>query len=276
MISSTQETDPRLKANSPRDMTASKVAEKRHHITTHDPEARRKIGGSALQTRVYRRADLSAYSFKQRVLIRLADVVFYALINAVGRTARFQVEGWEHWEEATRDAGAPIYTFWHNRILLGTYFWRGRGIVIMTSQSFDGEYIARFIQRFGYGAARGSSTRGGTGAFVEMARLARSGIPTGFSIDGPRGPRYVAKMGAILLAKKTGQPILPMTFIAARRWEAKSWDRFQVPLPFTRALVRIAPPIRVPSNADDDLLRAKRDELQRALDCLEDDLNEPT
>src|SRR5688500_19433593 len=76
----------------------------------------------------------------------------------------------------------------------------------MTSRSFDGEYIARFIQRFGYGAVRGSSTRGGVGAIVEMVRLMRAGLPTAFTIDGPKGPRYVAKMGAVLLAKKTGQP----------------------------------------------------------------------
>ena len=113
----------------------------------------------------------------------------------------------------------------------------------MTSQSFDGEYIARFIQRFGYGAARGSSTRGAVGAIIEMTRLMRAGSPTAFTIDGPKGPRYVAKMGAVLLAKKTGQPILPFT-ISARHWEAKrSWDGFQIPLPFSRARLDIAQPI---------------------------------
>ena len=74
----------------------------------------------------------------------------------------------------------PIYTFWHDCIFLSTYYWRQRGIVVMTSQSFDGEYIARFIQRFGFGAARGSSTRGATGALVEMVRLMRAGCPTAF------------------------------------------------------------------------------------------------
>src|SRR5205823_5355921 len=116
---------------------------------------------------------------------------------------------------------------------LSAYFWQRRGIVAMTSQSFDGEYIARFIQRFGFGAARGSSTRGATGAVVEMVRLMRAGCPAAFTIDGPKGPPYVAKMGAVLLAKKTGHPILPFTITAANFWEAnKSWDRFQVPRPF--------------------------------------------
>ncbi len=219
--------------------------------------------------RAYTFANLSSYSLKDRLLIRGADLVFFLLIKLIGRTIKFEIEGWDNWEAASRDGKIPIYTFWHNRVFLATYFWRRRGIVVMTSQSFDGEYIARFIQRFGYGAARGSSTRGATGAIVEMVRLMRTGCPTAFTIDGPKGPRYVAKMGAVLLAKKTGNPILPFTITARKSWEAKkSWDGFQTPKPFTRARVDIARPIYVPSDATDEVLEAKRDELQRALDQI--------
>jgi lysophospholipid acyltransferase (LPLAT)-like uncharacterized protein len=218
--------------------------------------------------RAYTFADLSSYPAKRRFLIRAADLAFFLLIKIIGRTIRWQVHGWENWETATREGQLPIYTFWHNRVFLATYFWRKRRIVVMTSQSFDGEYIARFIQRFGYGAARGSSTRGAVGAIIEMTRLMRAGSPTAFTIDGPKGPRYVAKMGAVLLAKKTGQPILPFT-ITAKHWEArKSWDGFQVPFPFARARLDIAPPIYVPANAGDAMLDAKRDELQASLDSI--------
>src|SRR5258708_12979922 len=109
--------------------------------------------------RAYRFADLSSYPAKKRFLIRAADLAFFFLIKVIGRTIRWQVEGWENWEAATSDGHVPIYTFWHNRVFLSTYFWRKRRIVVMTSQSFDGEYIARFIQRFGYGAAPGSIPR---------------------------------------------------------------------------------------------------------------------
>lgn len=225
--------------------------------------------GSANFARAYSFAPLSTYSFKDRILIRAADLVFFLLIKFIGRTVKFKIEGWQNWEAATQDGRLPIYTFWHNRVFLSTYFWRRRRIVVMTSRSFDGEYIARFIQRFGYGATRGSSTRGATGAIVEMVRLMRAGCPTAFTIDGPKGPRYVAKMGAVLLAKKTGNPILPFTITADKFWEAKkSWDGFQVPKAFTRALVGIAAPIFVRPDADDQELDAKRDELQRALDEL--------
>jgi lysophospholipid acyltransferase (LPLAT)-like uncharacterized protein len=217
--------------------------------------------------RAYSFADLSGYPLKDRFLIRAADLAFFVLIKLIGRTVRFEIDGWENWVAASRDGKTPIYAFWHNRVFLSTYFWKRRGIVVMTSQSFDGEYIARFIQRFGYGAARGSSTRGATGAVVEMVRLMRAGCPTAFTIDGPKGPPYVAKMGAVLLAKKTGNPILPFTITAQRFWEAKkSWDRFQVPKLFSRARVTIAPPIFVPPDTDEARLNAGRDELQRALD----------
>ncbi len=218
--------------------------------------------------RAYEFADLSDYSFKDRLLIRIADLVFFFLIKLIGLTTRFEVIGWENHEKAETGGGLPIYVFWHDRIFLTTYWWRGRRIVVMTSRSFDGEYIARFIQRFGYGAVRGSSTRGGVGAIVEMARLMRSGCTTAFTIDGPKGPPYVAKMGAVLLAKKAGHPIMPVTMALARYWKAPSWDSFQIPKPFTRARVCVAPPIYVPADADENTLAVKRVELQQALDDL--------
>src|SRR5437879_8225367 len=237
----------------------------------HGQRTTRHVGDSSRAgiARAYAFADLSDYSFKERLLIRIADAAFFLLIKLIGRTVRWHIEGWENWEAASLDGQFPIYTFWHNRVFLATYFWQKRRIVVMTSQSFDGEYIARFIQRFGYGAARGSTTRGGVGAIVEMVRLMRAGLPTAFTIDGPKGPRYVAKMGAVLLAKKTGQPILPFTITPQRFWESKkSWDSFQVTLPFTRTMVDLAPPIYVPPDADDKVLEVKRNELQTALDEL--------
>jgi lysophospholipid acyltransferase (LPLAT)-like uncharacterized protein len=242
--------------------------------STVEQKGRRGAAGRASErvgesvARAYKFADLSSYPWKKRFLIRLADLAFYTLINILGRTARFEVEGWENHDRVTARGELPIYTFWHDRIFLTTYWWRRRRIVVMTSQSFDGEYIARFIQRFGYGAARGSSTRGGIGAVVEMARLMRGGCTTAFTIDGPKGPRYVAKMGSVLLAKKSGHPVLPVTMALARYWTLPSWDEFQIPKPFTRAKVFVTEPIYVPADADEAVLQAKRDELQRALDDL--------
>src|SRR5437868_7700778 len=121
--------------------------------------------------RAYSFAKLSSYSFKDRFLIRAADLAFFLLIKLIGKTIKFEIDGWENWEAATRDNNIPIYTCWHNRVFLSTYFWQRRGIVVMTSRSFDGEHIGRFIQRFGYGAARGPPSRRATCALVGMVRM---------------------------------------------------------------------------------------------------------
>ncbi len=218
--------------------------------------------------KVYGRASLAGYSLKERILIRLADWAFYILIRAIGATIRFETEGLEHFDEVARAGKTPIYAFWHDRIFLATYYFRNKRIAVITSQSFDGEYIAGFIQRFGYGTVRGSSTRGGVGALVQLIRVMKSGSPAGFSIDGPKGPRYVAKPGPIMLAKKTGNPIVPFIVETAREHRLKSWDRMSIPMPFSRAKVIAAEPIYVSADADEAEIDGKLAELQKALDDL--------
>ncbi|MEP6704168.1 MAG: lysophospholipid acyltransferase family protein, partial [Acidobacteriota bacterium] len=161
------------------------------------------------------------------MLIRVADRVFYLAIKFIGRTIRWEIDGQESLDAITAAGRQPIYCLWHDRIFAGTYFLRDRGIVVITSQSLDGEYIARFLKRFGFGTVRGSSSRGGVKALVEMIRYMRLGLPMAFTVDGPRGPRYVAKTGPIVLAKKTGNPILPFGVECSSFWTVNSWDRMQ-------------------------------------------------
>ncbi len=134
-------------------------------------------------SRFYAFAALDQYTFKQRLIIRLAGLSLYWLIRAICATLRFEVKGWEN----HTDREPLVYCFWHNRIPIATYFWRHRGIVVMSSRSFDSEYIARFIQRFGYGAAKGSSTRGALAGLIQMIRAVKSGKSAAFTVDGPRG-----------------------------------------------------------------------------------------
>ncbi|HLA96260.1 MAG TPA: lysophospholipid acyltransferase family protein [Pyrinomonadaceae bacterium] len=217
---------------------------------------------------VYGRADLAEYPLKQRMLIRIADLGFFAMIRLIGMTLRYEVVGEEH-RAAIADADkVPIYALWHDRIFAGTYFLRDLGIVVLTSKSFDGEYIARFLTRFGFGTVRGSSSRGGVRGLVEMIRLMKQGLPMAFTVDGPRGPRYEAKSGPVMLAKKTGHPMLPFVVECKSFWTVNSWDRLQIPKPFTRASVFFAEPIYVDPDADDSLIESKRLELQTALDRI--------
>jgi lysophospholipid acyltransferase (LPLAT)-like uncharacterized protein len=217
---------------------------------------------------VYTYTALDQYSFGRRIIIRAAGLLFYLLIRIVGLTARVTVEGKHNLDEIRASGRLPIYAVWHDRIFLGTYLLRDSRAVYLTSQSFDGEYIARFLQRFGYGVIRGSSTRGGGRGLVEMVRGMRRRLEMGFTVDGPKGPRYVAKPGVLMLAKKTGNPILPFTVSAQHYWMVNSWDRLQIPRPFTRAKLIFGNPIEVDSDADDAVLAAKLEELQSELERL--------
>ncbi len=155
--------------------------------------------------------------------------------------------------------------FWHGRILPATCYFRQRGIVVMTSENFDGEWIARIISRFGYRPARGSTSRGGRRALVQMKRAMEQGRPAGFTLDGPRGPAERAQPGAVWLAKATGNPIVPFHMEAARHWTLHSWDRTQIPMPFSQVAVVVGCPMDVPPDADDAGIEQARHELERRL-----------
>ncbi len=218
--------------------------------------------------KVYELESLEKYTFRERVLVRTADVVFYLAIRLIGWTIRWETEGLKSLEDLEAAGELPIYCLWHDRIFAGTYFLRHRGIVVITSQSLDGEYIARFLKRLGYGTVRGSSSRGGVRALVEMIRCMRTGLSMAFTVDGPRGPRYEAKKGAVLLAKKTGNPMMPFIVESARFWSLKSWDRMQIPKPFTKARFILGPPIYVTAEADDQEVAKKTVELQNSLEAI--------
>ena len=216
---------------------------------------------------VYVSAGLRRFSVGQQLVIRVVTLAFYSLITLLCSTVRWTVRGLSSYDDVRGAGERFIATFWHDRIVLATWFWRRRGIVVMTSRSFDGEYIARFIQRFGYGAARGSSKRGGAEALDEMAACLAYGIDAAFTIDGPRGPRYVAKHGAVRLAAMSGQPILPFCVAAEHSWNIGSWDRLQIPRPFTRAVMLVGAPIRV-ADASTATIAESQDRLQASLDAL--------
>ena len=190
------------------------------------------------------------------------------IIAALGRTWTWTVEGVEHYDAVVESGRQPILAFWHGRILPSLYYWRDRHIVVITSHNFDGEWIARIITRFGYGTARGSSSRGGARALVQMRRDLAAGLAVAFTIDGPRGPARVAQSGAAFLAGATGHPVIPFHIEADRSWTTASWDRAQIPKPFARLRVAIGAPIAVDGTGDEDV-EVARQRIERALEDLE-------
>jgi lysophospholipid acyltransferase (LPLAT)-like uncharacterized protein len=183
---------------------------------------------------------------------------------------RWQVEDWNILESIQSAGRNTILAFWHGRIFTATYYFRGRGIVVMISQNRDGEYISKVIRHFGYGVVRGSSSRRSIGATVEMLREIKRGKDIGFAMDGPRGPRYAAKPGAAYIARKSGNPVVPFNISVEKKWTMKSWDHFQVPFPFSRAVVLIGQPIYVAADAGDAEIEACEQQIQNALDELRD------
>jgi len=195
--------------------------------------------------------------------------VGYPLINALGHTLRWRVEGLERYDAIVASGRQPVMAFWHGRILPATFYFRRRGIVVITSENFDGEWIARIIERFGYGTARGSTTRGGRKAILQLVRDMRKGKPAGFTVDGPRGPARIAQPGAIWLARATGNPVLPFHLEASAHWTANSWDRTQIPKPYSMVALVVGEPIEVPRETADDGLEAVRAGLDQRLRALE-------
>jgi lysophospholipid acyltransferase (LPLAT)-like uncharacterized protein len=199
---------------------------------------------------------------------RLAGSVGGCVLDALFRTATFDVIGEENYAPV-RDRGTPCFmVIWHGRLLPAGYYHRGRGMVGLISRSEDGEYIARVLRRWGYDAVRGSSSRGGMPALREIVRLARSGRTIAITPDGPRGPRQKLKPGVLAAARATGLPMVPVAAGADRAWWFESWDRFLVPKPFARIRVAYGSPFEVPRDAGPEEIEAIGRRLEAELNRL--------
>jgi lysophospholipid acyltransferase (LPLAT)-like uncharacterized protein len=195
----------------------------------------------------------------------------YWIIRLLGPTLRVEIVGVHNAIQIRNGAEPGIGAFWHRCILPAVWIWRKRGIVVLNTVNFDGQWTRRVIERLGFGTAQGSSSRGAVEGLASMAQSLEAGHHVGFTIDGPRGPRYVAKPGPVILARRTGSAI-SVFHIGVQRAHTfrKSWDLFQIPYPFSRVVMFVAPPIRVPASADSDMLKTKQDEMQAALERVRD------
>jgi lysophospholipid acyltransferase (LPLAT)-like uncharacterized protein len=205
----------------------------------------------------------------KRIAARLISITGYRLISMLGATLRWRTEGLEHLDAIVRNGCQPVMAFWHGRILPATYYFRRRGIVVITSENFDGEWIAGIIERFGYRTARGSTSRGGRKALLQLTRDMAAGRAAGFTVDGPRGPAQVAQPGAVWLAKATGNPVLPFHLESDRHWTLNSWDRTQIPRPFATVALTVGEPFTVPADADSDEIDRRCQLLNERLRQLE-------
>jgi lysophospholipid acyltransferase (LPLAT)-like uncharacterized protein len=203
-------------------------------------------------------------SRRKRAEVAAIATLGYPLLRWLGSTWTWKVSGAEHVDAIAARGVYPIHSFWHGRIFPATIYFQRRNIVVITSENYDGEWIARIIEKFGYGTARGSTSRGGPKALLQLVREVKS-TGVAFTLDGPRGPAEVAQPGAVWLAKATGNPLLPFHAEAAASWTLKSWDRTQIPKPYTTVAMAIGDPLDVPRQSNETELETWRLRLQESL-----------
>lgn len=203
------------------------------------------------------------WNFGQRVTLAVVPSLVALILRIIGYTLRYDVIC-EPGVTIPPPPGTGLYCLWHRAVILATIYFQGYPAVVMISQSFDGELITRSAAKLGFGAARGSSTRGSLEGLLGMRRALEEGRPAIFTADGPRGPIYQTKMGPIKLAQMTGFPATAFYLLPERTWQVKSWDRLLIPKPFSRVVLSFTQGIPVDCDATD--LEPFRLQLQDALE----------
>ena len=190
------------------------------------------------------------------------------LLRLLAFTWRWRVEGEDQRRVAEQSGRHAIHACWHGRIVHGVFHLRGRGLVVIVSENFDGEWIARIIHRLGYRTVRGSSSRGARKALRQMVKESQA-HPTAFTVDGPRGPARTAQPGAVWLSKITSNPVVPFHAEAAKHWTMRSWDRTQIPKPFSTVALVTGEPFVVSPDANEPELERQRLHLEQQLAVCE-------
>ncbi len=203
------------------------------------------------------------------------------IVRLLSSTCRIKLVDPDNERECICKDGSIIYASWHQRFFPGIkFFATRRPIAILISQSRDGEFIARIVNILGWLAVRGSSSRGGSEGLQRLKELARKGYKIGHIVDGPKGPFGEIKPGLLRIAQVSGMAIVPTITSSERHWTFKSWDRFMVPKPFSRAIIRFGEPIHVPPDIDENGFEEKRMLIGQRMKELYDDTdlvwNDPT
>jgi lysophospholipid acyltransferase (LPLAT)-like uncharacterized protein len=221
------------------------------------------VGTSA--SRPNKTSDLPSFTLGERFLLWLITWLGVIVIRLIAPTMKLAVS-FEDGAPPSLDTRPLILAFWHSCIFPAIYAWRNLQIRVMSSDSFDGEYTGRIIRKFGFVKVRGSSSKGAVRALLGMRREIEQNATVAFTIDGPRGPRYVAKPGPVVLARATGVPMVAFHIALENPWVLNTWDKSMIPKPFSRALLRVSRKIHVPEDSGDAERERYHAELQAALD----------
>ena len=209
------------------------------------------------------------FTLRQRIILRIIIWGGCWFIRLIGPTLRIAV---------SREEGGPagpgtrplVASFWHSGIIPATYIFRDYGIRVMSSNSYDGEYMGRIIRKFGFVPVKGSSSRNAVRALLGLRRALDEGWTVAFTLDGPRGPRHKVKPGPVALGRSSGVPLAMFHVAVDKAWTLNTWDRLMIPMPFSRVLMRIGKLIHIPTDATDEDLQRYTAELQASLDRVKE------
>lgn len=216
----------------------------------------------------------TTFTRKERAILTLAPPISAALLKAIFATCTVEVRGQDYYDQLFASDTHFLHGLFHETLAIAIPFHRNTNFHGLTSLSFDGELASRLLYQFGLKAVRGSSSRGGMKALVQLAK-ATDAIPlVGITVDGPKGPRRIAKSGIAIVSAKKQLPILPGAYVAKSAWRMKSWDRTAIPKPFTRIVCAYAPPLDPPTGLSGPAIEGKRVELEESMGTLHREIEE--
>ncbi len=207
-------------------------------------------------------------SIPRRLSLKLLPLLCSWVMRIWFSTCRINMHGEKERKKIDGLGGPAIGTFWHHGIIGSFYVLRNESSVLLVSASDDGEYIARLAHHFGLSSIRGSKNKRGTQALRELLGKLREGRNVGIVADGSQGPPMIAQAGAILLASKTGVPILPMVWSASTYFAINSWDRMILPKPFSRIDFYYGEPLVVPNKLNSEGIEEYRSKLEITMNSL--------
>jgi lysophospholipid acyltransferase (LPLAT)-like uncharacterized protein len=214
--------------------------------------------------------DKKKITFKHRLILAVIPLAV-GVIRVIGMTMRVRLMDPHHNSPYGRPAKPVIYAFWHNQQLLAAYFFRNFGVRVLVSRSRDGDYITRVLECLGFGTVRSSTSSGKVNALRGLARELKDGHHVAITPDGPRGPVYQAQPGAVFLGALSGHAVVPLGCACERVWRLHSWDRFEIPKPFSRAAIVYDHAIPIPRRLTDEQALQLNREIERKMNALRDE-----
>lgn len=200
-----------------------------------------------------------------KILVPTLGMVY---LYVVGKTSKTIVLSQEQHAALRKQYPQLIYVGWHEHVLTAAWAYRRRNLATLISQSRDGEYLSTLGKLLGFHPVRGSSSRGGVRGMIQLVHAVKQGHDVGIGADGPRGPARECKAGAILLAKRSGMPIIPNAVLVSRFKRLNNWDRTIIPLPFATFTMIYGEPIFIPEDAGKDAIAEYQIRVKQAIDAL--------